>query len=881
MNNYVLSFKDIDKTNIMMVGGKGANLGELAQIGDICVPDGFCVTTEAYKEIIAQIPTFESHMAELSKLKSDDAERIRNISATIRAEIETTKIPSSISQAVTQLLQSMGSETPYAIRSSATAEDLPTASFAGQQDTYLNIFGENSILEHIRKCWASLFTERAVIYRTQNGFDHKKVHLSVVVQKMVFPDAAGIMFTADPVSSNRKIISIDAGFGLGEALVSGLVDADIYKVQESKIIDKKVSSKKLAIYALKEGGVEERHLTADKQDEQTLTYEQILNLAEIGRKIESYFGSPQDIEWCLSDGKFYIVQSRPITTLYPIPKAKDDKNRIYMSLGHQQMMTDCVSPLGISFFGMFLRHTVSMPVCAAGGRMYLDASADMASPMSRKVFTQKGFGSANSDALIQKALMNISDRKDFMKGLAKDKASTGFVGSIGGLLKLPWQALRLYRANDAEQIPNIIKRMNQRIEDTEQRMSGLFGAELLDFIERDMSECYRNLVSENYGLGALGVFIPIKIDKNLKKWLGEEKVSDFISQSIVCNVTTEMGLAMLDVADVIRNYPAVIEYLKTAKDEDLFEKLQELDGGKQAAEALNEYLLQYGARCSGEIDIARSRWIENPTSIISTILNNVDNFEPGARNKIVEEKRHAVDTKVEELLSRLQKMPGGSSKAKKTAKQISIMRNYQGFREYPKFAIMQHFFEYKKALLREAKLLIQKGIIYEPGDIFYLYFDELREVFLTGSLDYSIISERKADYEMYEKLTPPRVITSEGEIIAGEYDIGDAPEDALVGVAVSSGIIEGRARVALKPDDARMEKGDILVTTFTDPSWTAAFVSISGLVTEVGGMMTHGAIVAREYGIPAVVSVENATKLIKDGQRIRINGIKGYVEILE
>ena len=258
----------------------------------------------------------------------------------------------------------------YAVRSSATAEDLPHASFAGQQDTYLNIIGKEAILQHISKCWASLFTDRAVIYRLQNGFDHRKVYLSVVVQKMIFPQASGILFTADPITSNRKLLSIDASFGLGEALVSGLVTADSYKVQEGEIIDKKISTKKLAIYALKDGGTETGQIEPEQQKTQTLTDEQILQLARIGRKIEAHFGCPQDIEWCLVDDTFYIVQSRPITTLFPIPEANDEENHVYVSVGHQQMMTDPMKPLGLSFFLLTTLH----PCVKAGGRLFVDVT---------------------------------------------------------------------------------------------------------------------------------------------------------------------------------------------------------------------------------------------------------------------------------------------------------------------------------------------------------------------------------------------------------------------------------------------------------------------------------------------------------------------------
>src|SRR6266566_8487489 len=344
MSSFVLGFQDIDKTKLMVVGGKGANLGELSRIDGIIVPEGFCITTEAYKRIISQTPEFNDLLEQLYLLKVEDRERICEISKKIRSVIEGTVIAKEIDEAVTHFITKLGDKNAYAVRSSATAEDLPTASFAGQQDTYLNIIGKEAILKHISKCWASLFTDRAVIYRMQNGFEHKKVYLSVVIQKMVYPEAAGIMFTADPITSNRKLLSIDASFGLGEALVSGLVSADCYKVQEEEIVDKMIATKKLAIYGLKEGGTETQQIAPDQQKTQTLTEQQILQLARIGRQIEAYFGCPQDIEWCLVDDTFYIVQSRPITTLYPIPEANDQENHVYVSVGHQQM-NPCVKPV--------------------------------------------------------------------------------------------------------------------------------------------------------------------------------------------------------------------------------------------------------------------------------------------------------------------------------------------------------------------------------------------------------------------------------------------------------------------------------------------------------------------------------------------------------
>jgi phosphoenolpyruvate synthase/pyruvate phosphate dikinase len=330
MSSYVLGFQDIGTTEIMAVGGKGANLGELSRVEGIRVPDGFCISTAAFKRIIGATPPMNEFLDQLSRLTLEDRDSIAELSGEIRRVIEGIAIPEEIQEAITHFLSRLGEKNAYAVRSSATAEDLPSASFAGQQDTYLNIIGKEAILKHVSKCWASLFTERAVVYRLQNGFEHRNVHLAVVVQKMVFPQAAGILFTADPVTSTRKVVSIDASFGLGEALVSGLVNADSYKVRNGKVIDKKISTKKLAIYALKDGGTKAQEIEPELQNRQALTDEQIVQLERMGREIEAHFGRPQDIEWCLADDTLYIVQSRPITTLYPIPEANDQENHVYL-----------------------------------------------------------------------------------------------------------------------------------------------------------------------------------------------------------------------------------------------------------------------------------------------------------------------------------------------------------------------------------------------------------------------------------------------------------------------------------------------------------------------------------------------------------------------
>ncbi|MED1810771.1 phosphoenolpyruvate synthase [Bacillus subtilis] len=866
MSSLVLGLHEIEKTQLSLVGGKGLHLGELLKIQGIQVPEGFCVTTVGYQKAIEQNETLQVLLDQLTMLKVEDRDQIGNISRKIRQIIMEVDIPSDVVKAVAQYLSQFGEEHAYSVRSSATAEDLPHASFAGQQDTYLNIIGVDAILQHISKCWASLFTDRAVIYRMQNGFGHSQVYLSVIVQRMVFPQASGILFTADPITSNRKVLSIDAGFGLGEALVSGLVSADCYKVQDGQIIDKRIATKKLAIYGRKEGGTETQQIDPDQQKAQTLTDEQILQLARIGRQIEAHFGQPQDIEWCLARDTFYIVQSRPITTLFPIPEASDQENNVYISVGHQQMMTDPIKPLGLSFFLL----TTAAPMRKAGGRLFVDVTHHLASPDSREVFL-KGMG--QHDQLLKDALMTIIKRRDFLKSIPNDKTAPN---PSRGNADMPAQV-----ENNPTIVSDLIESSQTSIEELKQNIQTTSGSDLFRFILEDIQELKKILFNPKSSVVIrTAMNASLWINEKMNEWLGEKNAADTLSQSVPHNITSEMGLALLDVADVIRPYPEVIDYLQHVKDDHFLDELAKFDGGSKTRDAIYDYLSKYGMRCTGEIDITRTRWSEKPTTLVPMILNNIKNFEPNAGHRKFEQGREEALKKEQELLDRLKQLPDGEQKAKETKRMIDIIRNFSGFREYPKYGMVNRYFVYKQALLKEAEQLVEAGVIHEKEDIYYLTFEELHEVVRTHKLDYQIISTRKDEYKLYEKLSPPRVITSDGEIVTGEYKRENLPAGAIVGLPVSSGVIEGRARVILNMEDADLEDGDILVTSFTDPSWTPLFVSIKGLVTEVGGLMTHGAVIAREYGLPAVVGVENAAKLIKDGQRIRVHGTEGYIEIL-
>jgi pyruvate,water dikinase len=861
MGSYVLGLFEIDQTQAAAVGGKGAHLGELSRIEGVRVPAGFCVTTDAFRRVMAEA-SLDERLEQLSRLKADDRDAIRVLSTEIRRTLEEQSIPTELATAITGSLAQFGEQAAYAIRSSATAEDLPTASFAGQQDTYLNIVGTESVLRHISRCWASLFTERAVTYRLRNGFDHRKVHMAVVVQRMVFPQASGVLFTADPITGHRKVASVEAVFGLGEALVSGLVNADVYKVRDGYVISKVIAAKQRALQARPAGGTKEQAIEPERQEQPALTDAQVVQLVQLGRRIEAHFGSPQDIEWCLADDDFQIVQSRPITTLFPIPAAADRENHVYVSVGHNQMMTEAMKPLGLSFWQM----TTPRPMAEAGGRLFVDVTVQLASPTSRASLLEV---MGRGDPLIRDALQTVLDRGDFIQP-RPDVAPAA----------APMNRAPVTLETDPAIVTELIERTQASIAGLKRDIQTKSGSALLDFIQADMQELRRILFDpRSHQVFMSAMEATWWLNDHLQEWLGEKNAADVLTQSVPNNVTSEMGLSLLDVADAIRPHSEVVAFLEHA-DEGFVDELPRFAGGREARDAIQTWLDKYGMRCVGEIDITRPRWSERPTALVPLLLGNIKNFEPGAGKLRFEQGRQQAAKKEQELLKRLRALPDGEQKAEETKRKIDRVRTFIGYREYPKYGMVSRYFVYKQALLEEAERLVQARVFREKEDIFFLRFQELQDVARTGQVSDQLIRQRREAFKSYQSLKPPRVLTSDGEALVGSYRRNDFPAGALVGLPVSAETVEGRARVILDMADADLEAGDILVTTFTDPSWTPLFVAIKGLVTEVGGLMTHGAVIAREYGLPAVVGVEQATRLIRDGQRIRVHGTEGYVELL-
>ncbi len=864
MPDFTKSFEDIRKADIAQVGGKGANLGEMASAG-FPVPPGFCVTTAAYRAFIAP---FEARIyAALDGLDPSDLNNVRAAGEATRALMAANDLPEPVAAAIRQSWQGAGPAFAYAVRSSATAEDLPSASFAGQQDTYLNVIGEADILAQVKNCFISLFTDRAILYRIQNGFPHHLVALSAVVQRMVMPDVSGILFTADPISENRNTCSIDASFGLGEALVSGLVSADLYRVdkQSGAILTRQIAEKKLAILPLKAGGTETVDLPPAVQTRPALTDAQVQALSEIGARIEAHYGQPQDIEWALEGGDIFITQSRPITSLYPLAKLADDDFHVFLSLSHLQVMVDPMPPLSISIWKYFppvgldengeFRYLHNI-----GGRLYGDISPLLRHRRFGRFFIK---------------IMGIADQiaQAAVAGLASRHALTA-KGERFRPARLLWALLPTLR-----QVP-----LNLFFKRPEGAVAAA-NAVIADYVTQSKaqiaaakSEAERldaALTALRGVLPAAGKFVPrmaagLVSQRLLRRMAGAgnaERLND-LERGLVGNAVTEMNLCIGDLADHLRADPPLLARLKAG------EGLAAAEGNAFLA-AWQDFLRQYGTRGPSEIDASRPRWREDPASMLQMVIGMTAHEAAGAHRRHYEALTQKSSVAAGEIPKHVSWL-----KRPLVRRLIKVARHLGALREHHKFLMIQVLFEVKTVLLALGDSLSAKGMLAAPEDIWFLTIPEIKRALGGVAPLAETIEARRAELATNTKRTPPRVVTSEGEIPRPNLAVEGAPKGALIGSPVSAGIVEGIAKVVSDPATETLTPGEILVAPFTDPGWTPLFVNAAALVTEVGGLITHGSVVAREYGIPAVVGVPEATRKIKTGDRIRVNGEAGYVEVL-
>lgn len=880
----ILSFTNLRVTDLPLVGGKGANLGELTRAG-FPVPPGFCLTTAAFQQFIDTCPDAVDLYAALNTVRPDDVETARQVGEQVRKTLLTVPVPPAIVQVVQQQWQQVGTNHAYAVRSSATAEDLPDASFAGQQDTYLNIIGEEALLDAVRRCWISLFTDRAILYRSKNHFPHEDVKLSVVVQQMVMSEMSGILFTADPLTGHRHTTTIDASYGLGEALVSGIVSPDAYRVDKRNriIIERQIADKQIAIYPEKEGGTRQETLSDAQRTQTVLTDTQILALADMGIRVEQHYGVPQDIEWAIAADQIYLLQARPITSLYPIDglESRDDTLHIYFSAGHQQMMTNAMVPLSLSSMKVFvpLGHgqgkIESVYAKSAGGRIFADLTQLLHNPIARKI----AFGLLSQfDVLAPQTLQIAMQRPEFQRG---QRPALPF----SMLPKVMRTAARVFAALWWRDLTGVVQEVNniiaQVVLNTQTELDNVpIGKVKIQAMISILTS--QLLVVFQWA----PYFVAGEVAKRLLARFGRSWADtadlDAVSLGLTGNVVTEMNLAVGDLADTARQSPQLVAFFMTLGNDSQawLAQARQIAGSESFFQAWHLFLDQYGSRGPSEIDIHMPRWYEEPLPLLQVIASYLQK-EPGSHRAQHQKLVDARETAVSHLITQANHGLFGSVR-QKIVRRLTYVIQYGGvLREHHKFMMVQVIRVVKEQLKETAVALTNGHKLDHPDDVWFLTWIELLAIWDEDDAKFTkLIPQRRTNYERFQKLTPPMVITSDGETPVVKYEVADAPPGALVGNPVSPGVVEGIVHVIHDPQIETLNPGEILVAPFTDPGWTPLFINAGGLIMEVGGSLTHGSVVAREYGIPAVVGVRDATKILQTGQLVRVNGNRGIIEIL-
>jgi rifampicin phosphotransferase len=890
----ILTF-DLTEATLEAAGGKGMNLVRLTRAG-FAVPPGFLISTDAYREFVNANRWLPAILSGVADLSAEDTSALERASTQIRVAFSAGKMPGELEVAIRRAYAHLGNK-PVAVRSSATAEDLPDLSFAGQQDTYLNVIGAEQLLEAVINCWSSLWTARAIGYRIRNGIDHNQAALAVVVQEMVPSDASGVLFTANPLTGLRTESAIDATLGLGEALVSGQVEPDHYVVDTLKrrILTKALGAKKISTRGKTSGGVET--IAEDAEGRQALSDEQILQVAEIGKQVQNEYGFPQDIEWALAAGKLYILQSRPITSLYPLPKESLDPLIVWFSFGSVQGLLGAITPLGqdairMAFsgggklFGAQVRYDQTEVLVPAGERLWIKVSDLLRNPIGSRIYkTFLGFGEPSVRQILQ-GLAN-DPRLGVGKGhmdFRTVRALLGFFLPILGRAAVnmhdPVKARTAFHGYLESQLvpPNItgedkFARLAQRLEFMQQQIS----TPLYHLLPRFIPLLGPSLASLNLLTRMAGEGQESQTDHGFSATALE------VTRGLPNNVTTEMDLALWNTAKTIRQDPASLAMFLESDARTLASRHLGGTLPEAAQTAIADFMKRYGMRGLAEIDMGQLRWREEPSSVMQILQSYLQIPDELAPDVLFERGANAAEHAIERAAVQARRGFGGSVRERIVRLAARRIRTLMGLRESPKFFIVRLMGIIRSELLASGEEFAVEGIIEKPEDLFFLHFTELQALANRDGGDWkTLIAERHAIYERENRRKQiPRVLVSDGRTYYEGLGAESDTDDAITGSPVSPGVAEGVVHVILDPRGAQLAPGEILVCPGTDPAWTPLFMVAGGLITEVGGMMTHGSVVAREYGIPAVVGVHQATTRLKDGQRIRIDGTAGKIMILE
>ncbi len=912
MSEYTCSLDDVDAGAIPLVGGKGANLGELVRAG-LPVPDAFCVTTHAYQQVIEVNSLRTPILTALEGLDFDDVSQVERCSEQIAEMIIGADPPAAIDAAIRDAYAGLesrrGKHVPVSVRSSATAEDLPGMSFAGQQETYLHIQGADAVAEHVKRCWASLFTARAISYRNRQGFPHEEALLAVVVQEMFPSEVAGVMFTANPITSNPKEIFLNTSWGLGEAIVSGKVNPDQYIVERDSlaISSKEINEKRLMTVGREDGlGSTEVDVPEARRSTETLPDAKIKELCEIGRRIEEHYGFPQDIEWGYADGRFAILQSREITAAdidfhqgmeawqTPTALAELTSERWVWSRAYSdELQTGPSTPL---FYTFAEPHRIKTKLLALE-YVGIDDFAGYKSENYDDMPLFRWYGArAYYNTALEKEWIRI-----FIPPFARDEVA---------LLPFPEE--------EREEIKNMpfdwwkFCKMLVRLEFEHPTRSVLGSPHFLfenfegwvdhaneawkdfDFegatAVRDLFVTLvqgrdGNQLDENVALpfNFYLYVLPHCLRKLCEMWCDDEDGTLFSSLIAGQHTPTgEQNIAVWELSRKIVASPALMKLMEQDDAEKILGSLADSEDGRRFKLEFDAFLEQWGHRGANERDPVHFRWGQKPQNVFPTLkpLLTLGDEDAPAR---FEERLHArmLEAK-QQSLRKIRKQPLGSLKAAAFKWVLELVQEYFYYRDWERFQNDRDGMHFRPLLTTVGRLFVERGLLEDAEDVFFL---GIQEVMLADAGNMSVkdiairVRARRRVYAKYSHKEPPKYLRG-----WETFDDDDLPDDGkgLRGTAASSGVVKGRARVCRNLDRIHsIKKGDILITVATDPAWTTVFSIVGGVVVETGGVVSHAVMISREYGIPCVANLRDACDLIPDGAMITVDGGSGRVVIHE
>jgi pyruvate,water dikinase len=876
----VIPFEHLRSADAPRVGGKGASLGELLKAA-IPVPPGFCVTTDAFQQFLAAGHDLPQLWAALTALQSPDIEAVQRVGASIRERLAAVAMPANIERAIVAAWQSQGIADAYAVRSSATAEDGPRASFAGQGETLLNVRGREAILESVRACWISLFTDRAILYRIRAGIDHRGCAMAVVVQKLIAADLSGVLFTADPVTGNRQRMVIEAAYGLGAALVSGQVSPDRVVLSRPglAVIERQAGNKSRELTAAAGPGLRERPVAPQRASDFCLDGPTTVRLGTLALQAERALGSPQDIEWAMAGPDLFMLQSRPITTL---TRKTDEPRGVWSSMNSWEVLPGVATPMSWSVLTFYIEH-------AFGPQLKLFGVDIRRQPLFDRI-AGRAYANLNTYAQVLAAVPGLTS-EDLVAVLGGDHGKL-LVGELLGrepddgasrlrrLARLPRVAVWFARHAVARQGSTALANFRRA-------MDKLSGADVAAMPETELLAHIAALLRLGGRFGDPGAaYVTVAMTfiqlffrfTNHSLGRGGDEIANRLLSGVNGLASAEAGWELRQLAAWVSREPRLSAALADAHD---FASLGPLLGrGAESREFFRrwqQFMRRHGHHAWGEMDVHNPRWSETPDQVLAMLRGQLGaaaaNEEPDARKRLARQRAALANDCRRRLGNPFRILLFDF-----------LYRRAQGglmFRENVRNEMARVMAAVRRALAELGQRLVGRGVLADREDIFFLELPELRPL-VAGLAQGTAIAARKAEFAYHQTLTPPTVIVGQFEPERLAPQDAAAETGVLRGLPASAGVATGPARVVIRPDpQQRVLPGEILVAPFTDPGWTPYFLAAAGIVMDVGGMLSHGSIVAREYGIPAVVNVGRATRLIETGQIVRVDGIRGIVTILD